>query len=145
MLKTQQTEKVDFVAPAQQIRADNGLVVINGAEAKLTPTALPRSTALPAHLRHNRRTRCQARRTGWLPEEDPPRQPPGSGPGSNTRRIHTFLWRNYCCAVESFHAPAGSSYSGRSFVKLALCISFRQDALQDHLADQYETAARPSW
>jgi hypothetical protein len=36
MLKTQQTEKVDFVAPAQQIRADNGLVVINGAEAKLT-------------------------------------------------------------------------------------------------------------
>jgi hypothetical protein len=37
LLKTQQAEKLDFVAPAQQIRAENGMVVINGAEAKLTP------------------------------------------------------------------------------------------------------------
>ncbi|WP_202873457.1 hypothetical protein [Kribbella capetownensis] len=36
MLKTQQTRKVDFVAPAPAIRADEGLIIVSGAEAELT-------------------------------------------------------------------------------------------------------------
>lgn len=36
MLKTQQTRKVDFVAPAPAIRAEEGLIVVSGAEAELT-------------------------------------------------------------------------------------------------------------
>ena len=36
MLKTQQTRKVDFVAPAAKIRAEEGHIIVNGAEAEIT-------------------------------------------------------------------------------------------------------------
>ncbi|MFG1913037.1 DUF932 domain-containing protein [Kribbella sp. NPDC048928] len=36
MLQSQHTEKLDFVAPAANIRAEEGLIVVNGSEAELT-------------------------------------------------------------------------------------------------------------
>ncbi|MFG1820608.1 DUF932 domain-containing protein [Kribbella sp. NPDC049174] len=36
MLQEQQTRKVDFVAPAASIRAEEGMIVVTGAEAELT-------------------------------------------------------------------------------------------------------------
>ena len=43
MLMEQQARKVDVIAPAQKVRAENGLIVVEGTEAVLTPSGVTSS------------------------------------------------------------------------------------------------------
>lgn len=137
MLMEQQARKVDVIAPAQKVRAENGLIVVEGTEAVLTPSGVTSSDGSyrptevfdeglaqkldipPSYLKRLRQERpdlYDANVNGWLHG--------GEGAGPDARN---FLLRLFA----GDHGPDGTSGEGigRAFLSDRFAIIDHLDTL----------------